>query len=54
LSEGISPWVQDAKTGRELVDIGGFVPIFVKVRALRNAGQRDGIRAAAISELDLS
>ncbi|HTX45399.1 MAG TPA: hypothetical protein VMD48_03930 [Solirubrobacteraceae bacterium] len=44
--------VQDAKTGRELVDIRGFVPIFVKVRALRNAGQRDGILAAAISELE--
>jgi hypothetical protein len=44
--------VRDAKTGRDLVDIRCFVPIFVKVRALRNAGQRDGILAAAISELE--
>ena len=44
--------VRDPNTGRELVDIGGFVPIFVKVRTLRAAGQNDGVLAAAISELE--
>ena len=44
--------VADAKTGRPLVDLRGFVPVLVKVRALRAAGQRDGILAAAVRELE--
>lgn len=52
IRRGSLPVVRDTKTGRELVDIRGFVPVFVKVRALRAAGQRDGIVAAAVSELE--
>jgi hypothetical protein len=52
ISRGSLPLVRDTKTGRELVDIRGFVPVFVKVRALRAAGQQAGIIAAAVSDLE--
>jgi hypothetical protein len=49
---GRVPLIRDAKTGRLLVDVRAFVPIYVKVRALRAAGQADGLIAAAIGELE--
>jgi len=52
ISRGRLPLIRDAKTGRDLVDIRAFVPVLVKVRMLRAAGQRDGIIAAAVSELE--
>ena len=52
IKRGTLAVLRDAKTDRELVDIRGFVPIFVKVQTLRAAGQNDGILAAAISELE--
>lgn len=44
--------VRDPRTNRELVDIGAFVPLFVKVRGLRAAGRSEGIVATAIAELE--
>lgn len=52
IGRGSLPVVRDTKTGRELVDIRGFVPVCVKVRALRAAGQREGIVVTAVSELE--
>lgn len=52
ISRGRLLLVRDTETGRDLVEIRAFVPLFVKVRNLRAAGQRDGIIAAAVAELE--
>jgi hypothetical protein len=52
VARGSLPLVPDPRTGRPLVDIRGFVPVYVKVRDLRAAGRQDGVIAAAVSELE--
>jgi excisionase family DNA binding protein len=52
IARGRLPLVRDDTSGRDLVDIRGFVPVLVKVRNLRDAGRSDGVVAAAIAELE--